>query len=588
MIDSITALAFSLFENKGVYALLLGSGMSRAAQIPTGWEITLDLIRRAAALQGVFGEADWAAWHRSKTGEEPTYSAVLTALSSFPDERRSILHSYIEPTVDDIEERRKTPTRAHRAIAWLVREGFIRVILTTNFDHLMENALREVGVEPTVIRSDDDLQGAIPLIHSRCFLVKIHGDYLDIRIKNTEEELGTYSSALDGLLDRIFDEHGLIVCGWSGEWDHALRAAIRRAPNRRFPTFWAARGAMSPKAEDLVSHRRAKTIPILDGDSFFVELQQKVSTQLETQRPDPRSIELLIATVKRQIARPELRIQLSDLLAGENRRFHEVKDAVKATLGSVTPQEEYRKQARRYEIDAESLARIFGILGRYGGDHEQGLAAEILGDVAYLKVEAGLTWWLDLKFYPSVLLFYAYGLGLVKAGKYDMLFRWCTLRVRLENNESLPIIVRISNWWAETHDRWKMLEGLNNARTPLSDHLHKLTAPWSSDYMLAEREHTRLFETFEILHCLAFLTLSGSKTDFERAHSGNPNSRNFLWSPATRACWDNATRSLILAEFEQPDLRATILEAGFGHGDETLFALTVESLRRQMSLNAWR
>jgi hypothetical protein len=40
MIDPPTALAFSLFENKGVHALLLGSGLSSAAQIPTGWEIT--------------------------------------------------------------------------------------------------------------------------------------------------------------------------------------------------------------------------------------------------------------------------------------------------------------------------------------------------------------------------------------------------------------------------------------------------------------------------------------------------------------------------------------------------------------------
>jgi hypothetical protein len=41
-----TQLAFSVYESKGVYALLLGSGLSRAANIPTGWEITLDLIRR--------------------------------------------------------------------------------------------------------------------------------------------------------------------------------------------------------------------------------------------------------------------------------------------------------------------------------------------------------------------------------------------------------------------------------------------------------------------------------------------------------------------------------------------------------------
>ena len=52
MIDPINSLAFSVHANRGVYALLLGSGVSRAAKIPTGWEITLDLIRRLAALSG--------------------------------------------------------------------------------------------------------------------------------------------------------------------------------------------------------------------------------------------------------------------------------------------------------------------------------------------------------------------------------------------------------------------------------------------------------------------------------------------------------------------------------------------------------
>jgi hypothetical protein len=86
MIDPSTALAFSLFENKGVYALLLGSGLSRAAQIPTGWEITLDLIRRIAALEDVTEESDWAAWHRQRTDKEPNYSEVLDALTASPDE----------------------------------------------------------------------------------------------------------------------------------------------------------------------------------------------------------------------------------------------------------------------------------------------------------------------------------------------------------------------------------------------------------------------------------------------------------------------------------------------------------------------
>jgi hypothetical protein len=47
--DPLTQLSFSVYENKGVFAVLLGSGLSLAAGIPTGWEITLDLIRRALA-----------------------------------------------------------------------------------------------------------------------------------------------------------------------------------------------------------------------------------------------------------------------------------------------------------------------------------------------------------------------------------------------------------------------------------------------------------------------------------------------------------------------------------------------------------
>src|SRR3954454_18949095 len=145
MIDPATALAFSLYENKGVYALLLGSGLSRNAEIPTGWEITLDLVRRLGRLEGAEEQTDWAAWYRQTKGGEPNYSGLLDRLSSTPDERRSILHSYIEPTPEDIEEGRKTPTKAHRAIARLVRDRFIRVIITTNFDRLIENALRDEG-----------------------------------------------------------------------------------------------------------------------------------------------------------------------------------------------------------------------------------------------------------------------------------------------------------------------------------------------------------------------------------------------------------------------------------------------------------
>ncbi len=93
--DPMTQLAFSVYKDKGIFAFLLGSGLSRAAQIPTGWEITLDLIRRVAFAQGVEEQSEWAEWHRSKTGLEPNYSTLLEELAPSSEERRSILHKIV-------------------------------------------------------------------------------------------------------------------------------------------------------------------------------------------------------------------------------------------------------------------------------------------------------------------------------------------------------------------------------------------------------------------------------------------------------------------------------------------------------------
>src|SRR5690606_41723252 len=95
--DPITQLGFSVYENKGVFAVLLGSGLSRAAEIPTGWEITLDLIRRVALAQGFDEQPDWAASDRGQPGQEPDYSARLEQAAPSPEARRAIPHLHIAP-----------------------------------------------------------------------------------------------------------------------------------------------------------------------------------------------------------------------------------------------------------------------------------------------------------------------------------------------------------------------------------------------------------------------------------------------------------------------------------------------------------
>lgn len=88
--DQILPLAFSLHSGPGTYALLLGSGVSRVAGIPTGWDVTVDLIGKLSAAVGEAEEAwpDPAVWYRERYKEEPDYSRVVHRLAGSPEDRR--------------------------------------------------------------------------------------------------------------------------------------------------------------------------------------------------------------------------------------------------------------------------------------------------------------------------------------------------------------------------------------------------------------------------------------------------------------------------------------------------------------------
>lgn len=580
--NHVTQLAFSVSESKGVFAVLLGSGLSRAAEIPTGWEITLDLVRRVALVQGIEEQSDWAAWYRKTTGEEPNYSSLLEELASSPEERRAILHSYIEPTPEDREAGKKIPTAAHRAIADLVRGGYVRVIVTTNFDRLMENALRERGIEPTIVSSVDALAGAEPITHSACYILKLHGDYKDARILNTESELSGYPAQYDALLDRILDEHGLIVSGWSGEWDHALRSAFLRAPNRRYSIFWASRGSLGSGAQELVDHRRARVIPITDADGFFSTLQQHVETLGQSQRQNPLSIELLTNSAKRFLAKSECRIQLDDLLTQEADRLVTQLDSGDLAQPDSWSSATFRLYVKRYEAAAEALATVCGVLGRWGDDSELPLALDIICTLyAHAeKVRGGYVAYLGLRSYPAVLIFTAYGLALTRAGRWGALHRLFTAVIDRQQGEPVRAVEALFQgaWKGDDGDTWKQIEGLETRRTPLSDYLLSLFSEWSKPFMGLAPDFELIFERFEMLASLAHLERD-PKEGIQQSLAGNPHN-GWAWMPVGRSAWNSSCATRLISEFQAEPMRAALMQAGFARNDAEFVDLFIQNFQR--------
>jgi hypothetical protein len=577
-----TQLAFSLFENKGVFAVLIGSGVSRAAHIPTGWEITLDLIRRVATAQGVEEQPDWAAWYRKETGEEPNYSALLEELALSAEERRSILHSYIEPNDQDRLEKRKVPTEAHNALADLVAGGYIRLIITTNFDRLMENALREKGIEPTVVASTDALTGAEPFTHSACYILKLHGDYKDTRILNTDSELISYPKEYNDLLDRIFDEYGLIVCGWSAEWDHALKGAILRAPNRRYSVFWAARGEVGSAARDLINHRRARIVPITDANSFFKEIRELVETLSQTRQRDPLSTELLIGSTKRYLGKAEHRIQLGELFSSETQRLMQALKGEGFSPGAPPWNiDSHRLRIKQLESVTEPLARMAGVLGRWGDDSELSIVNDIVRTVFQHAEtpETGFKNYVNVRGYPAVLVFTAYGLGLTRAERWHTLHEFLRSELGFDHSGQPTWTVERLFLWAwkggNDVDLWKAVVGAQNY-TPMSDHLFRRFEEWGKTFLTLTPDYSLLFDRFELLSSIAF---------FERREIDDIKeelkTRSARWTsmPIGRIGWNPAKQSLLFAELQREPMRQAILKAGFAKNNAERLQLFFEHLK---------
>lgn len=541
MIDPIDSLAFSIHANPGVYAVLVGSGISRSAKIPTGWEITLELVRKwAAIIEEDCGDHP-EEWYQTKTGKEPDYSEILDGLAKTPAARQQLLKSYWEPNEQEREDGAKMPTPAHRAIAELASKGFIRVIVTTNFDRLIETALSDVGITPSVLSTPDQIHGALPLVHTACTVVKVHGDYLDTRIRNTPEELAAYSSEFDTLLDQIFDQFGLITCGWSADWDVALRAAITRAPSRRYAMYWASRGAPGSSAKELITNRQGIQLPINDADSFFSRIVEKVKSLEEFSRPHPLSTEVAVASLKRFMSEDKYRIRHEDLVVSEASRTASqfILDKFPAQVHQQIDGGFLTHRVRSYEAQLTTILSMAAQGGYWATtQHYRAWVKAFTVLASTHRADSGISVLLELQKYPASLLFYTLAIGAVENNNFEFLRELCEKKFLREHRDDELAVQRYSSGSLLTRiENGRLLEGMDRRYVPLSDWMHDFCRQFFLRLIPQDNHYTYIFDKLEVLLALCY----GKYSTREPA---------FHWAPPGAYGYRHQNRNKILSEIE--------------------------------------
>jgi hypothetical protein len=342
-----------------------------------------------------------------------------------------------------------------------------------------------------------------------CYHIRV----LDPRVSAMHSARG-YDSRMDALLDRVLDEFGLIVCGWSAEWDTALRAAIARQPSRRFTTYWSARGELTSEARDLIAKRDAKLIVGRDANGLFTEIESKVAALAEVDRPHPLSVEIATAELKRYLPDERARIRLEDLVMGEAERAAQASAAKLFPADGPSSIEDTQGRIARYQAAVEILHVLLAVgCWHSAGTSQDRLWSRALERLAdFPEIEGGLSRNIGLRRYPALICLYAAGIAALAAE------RWSTLREVLLGRQvidtrgnGVPYVAGVNPITAFADvDLQGVLHPTRQGmrlRTPISDYLREQLREALQPVVSADALYTEAFDRFEFLLGMTLIDL---------------------------------------------------------------------------------
>lgn len=213
--------------------------------------------------------------------------------------------SYFELTYPDPEDRRRfietmlhgaKPAFGHHILASFMKVGKVRLVWTTNFDRLVEDAAAVTfGSTSALTVSTIDSSGVAMRSLNEAnwpLLGKLHGDFQSIALKNTTEELRTQESNLRLAFIESCKRFGLVVAGYSGR-DESVMNALEEALDQSsaFPAglFWISKSGSSVYRRVVELLARAESIGVkayLIETETFDELMGDLAQQVEDLPPE--------------------------------------------------------------------------------------------------------------------------------------------------------------------------------------------------------------------------------------------------------------------------------------------------------------
>jgi len=299
----------------------LGAGTSRSSGLPAAVDLIWDLKRQyycakenqdiqahnisnyaiKAKIQSYFdGKGCPEVW----STEEYSYYFELVFGDDYAAQQ-----SYIQ---DQMSTDKVTLTIGPRVLASLLEIGRARLVFTTNFDDILEDAYAAVAGKNLTSFNLEGSYAALEALNAERFplYAKIHGDFRYQNIKNLSKDLINNDAEIQRCFIAAAGRYGLIVAGYSGR-DSNVMAMIEQALSQPNPfphgIWWTVphTSSVAPSVVSLIEAAREKGIAahIVKAGTFDLMLYkiwrqlpnkpQVLDDKVRTARAHPVSIPLL-------------------------------------------------------------------------------------------------------------------------------------------------------------------------------------------------------------------------------------------------------------------------------------------------------
>lgn len=262
------------------FCFILGAGASKQSGIPTGGEL---VVKWLTDLEDLYSNEDIEKWkseeeiHWSHPGEAAKYYSQIYDMRFKINPE--VGYSYLEDIMEG-----KEPSFGYSVLAQILANEKHNVIITTNFDSLMEDALFIYTRKRPLVCGHEVLAHFIRPIMRRPLIAKIHRDILLAPISDSRSTANLQKS-WETSLTNLFKFYTPIVIGYGGN-DGTLIEFLKKKKVIEKGIFWCYREADGEPAKnirDLVQDVDGYLIPIIGFDELMLQLNNKLKYPLQDQ-----------------------------------------------------------------------------------------------------------------------------------------------------------------------------------------------------------------------------------------------------------------------------------------------------------------